>query len=122
MRYLEHLPLWRDATALLLAIEQAVRHFPQYDKYTLGADLRRQAMGVCRLIVRAYNDKPHQARLVGRLTLAQSSVGAWLARAGRRCRSWRFAATWVERGQGTRPRSEMSRRLKPARVDPSLRP
>jgi len=29
MRYLQHLPLWRDANALLLAIEQAVRYFPQ---------------------------------------------------------------------------------------------
>jgi hypothetical protein len=30
MRYLQHLPLWRDATAPLLAIEQAaVRHFPR---------------------------------------------------------------------------------------------
>jgi hypothetical protein len=70
MRYLQHLPLWRDATALLLAIEQAVGHFPRYHKYALGADLRRQAMGVCRLVVRAYNDKPHQARQVERLTLA----------------------------------------------------
>lgn len=53
-----------------MAIEQAVRHFPQYHKYAIGADLRRQAMGVCRLIVRAYNDKPRQPQWVQRLTLA----------------------------------------------------
>lgn len=70
MRYLRHLPLWRDANALLLAIEQAVQHFPRYHKYSLGVDLRRQAMGVCRLIVRAYNDKPRQAQQVRRLVLA----------------------------------------------------
>ncbi len=34
MRYLQHLPLWRDATALLLAIEPAVRHFPRYPNPT----------------------------------------------------------------------------------------
>lgn len=70
MRYLQHLPLWRDANALLLAIEQAVRHFPRYHKYTLGTDLRRQAMGICRLVVRAYHDKPRQAQQVQRLILA----------------------------------------------------
>jgi hypothetical protein len=70
MRYLQHLPLWRDANALLLAIEQAVRHFPRYHKYTLGTDLRRQAMGICRLVVRAYHDKARQAQQVQRLILA----------------------------------------------------
>lgn len=70
MRYLQHLPLWRDANALLLAIEQAVRHFPRYHKYTLGTDLRRQALGICRLVVRAYHDKPRQAQQVQRLILA----------------------------------------------------
>jgi hypothetical protein len=53
MRHLQHLPIWRDANALLLAIEQAVQRFPRYHKYTLGSDLRRQAMGICRLVVRA---------------------------------------------------------------------
>ncbi len=49
MRYLQHLPLWRDATGPLLAIEQAVRHFPRYHKYALGAEPRRQARQVERL-------------------------------------------------------------------------
>jgi hypothetical protein len=49
----EHLPLWRDATRLAVVIEEAVRGFPRYHKYALGTDLRRQAVGVCRLIVRA---------------------------------------------------------------------
>ncbi|MBP6809444.1 MAG: four helix bundle protein [Chromatiaceae bacterium] len=53
MRHLNHLPIWRDANRLLLAIEQAVRVFPRYHKYTLGSELRRQAMQVCRLIMRA---------------------------------------------------------------------
>jgi hypothetical protein len=47
------LPIWRDANRLLLEIEQAVRRFPRYHKYALGTDLRRQAMAVCRCIVRA---------------------------------------------------------------------
>jgi len=53
MRHLNHLSIWRDANRLLVAIEQAVRRFTRYHKYTLGTDLRRQAMNVCRLILRA---------------------------------------------------------------------
>ncbi len=40
----KQLPLWRAATRFLLEIEDAVRRFPRYHKYTLGSDLRRQAM------------------------------------------------------------------------------
>lgn len=49
----EHLPLWRDAQRLILLLEQAVRGFPRYHKYTLDTDLRRQALQVGRLIIRA---------------------------------------------------------------------
>jgi hypothetical protein len=66
---MQQMPLWRDASRLLLAIEEAVRHFPRYHKYTLGSDLRKQAMGVCRLIVRAYNDKAQRERQVARLVV-----------------------------------------------------
>lgn len=54
-----NLPIWRDANRLLLEVEQSVRRFgktpspPHYHKYALGTDLRRQAMTVCRCIVRA---------------------------------------------------------------------
>ena len=47
------LPLWRDAQRFLLEVELAVRAFPRYHKYTLGSDLRRQAMDVNRLVARA---------------------------------------------------------------------
>lgn len=67
MAGLNHLPIWRDATRLLLAIEQAVRGFPRYHKYSLGTELRRQAMDVCRLILRAANHREDQLRHLGRL-------------------------------------------------------
>jgi len=65
------LPIWRDANRLLLELEQAVRRFPRYHKYALGADLRRQAMGVCRRIVRAAMAQADgRERALERLTLA----------------------------------------------------
>ena len=62
--------LWRDATRLLRLIEDAVRRFPRYHKYTLGSDLRHQAMGVCRLILRAWHARDDRARQIERLVLA----------------------------------------------------
>ncbi len=61
------MPLWRDANRLLVAIEEAVRQFPRYHKYAVGADLRRQALNVCRLIHRAANDPPNRLRHLERL-------------------------------------------------------
>jgi hypothetical protein len=58
------MPLWRDSQQLLLLIEQAVRHYPRYHKYTLGTELRQQAMKICRLLARAYNDKAQRLRYV----------------------------------------------------------
>jgi predicted alpha/beta-fold hydrolase len=60
MQKKERLPIWRDANRLLLEIEQAVRRFPRYHKYAVGADLRQQAMLVCRLLVRALSAENRQ--------------------------------------------------------------
>lgn len=70
MHPMQQTPLWRDANQLLLAIEQAVRRFPRYHKYTVGTELRQQAMRICRLIVRAYNDKAQRFYYVERLNNA----------------------------------------------------
>ena len=70
MRHLQHLLIWRDATRLLLAIEQAVRLFPRYHKYTLGTELRQQAMRVCRLIMRAADQRADQGPWLQQLVTA----------------------------------------------------
>ena len=49
-------PLYHLAKRLLILVEQKVRHFERYHKYTIGSDLRRQAMQIMRKIHRAtYN-------------------------------------------------------------------
>jgi len=70
----EHLPIWRDATRLLILIEEAVRRFPRYHKYALGTDLRRQAQTICRLIVRANNAGQGREALLERLVLAVEDI------------------------------------------------
>jgi len=64
------IPLWRDANTLLLEVEKSVRHFPRYHKYTLGAEMRKQAMWVCRLINRAFMEKESKLDIVKGLVAA----------------------------------------------------
>lgn len=60
----KEIPLWRDATRMLLEVEQSVRHFPRYHKYTLGSEMRRQAMKICQRVNRSWHDKIHAAASV----------------------------------------------------------
>jgi hypothetical protein len=53
-------PIAKLSERLLLDVEQAVRRFVRYHRYALGADLRRQAAEVRRLVDRAWRDKPRQ--------------------------------------------------------------
>jgi hypothetical protein len=57
-------PIYRDARRLLLHTEQVVQRFSRYHKYTVGADLRTQAMRLMRGVHRAVYDKANQARHV----------------------------------------------------------
>lgn len=40
MAHHRHLPIWKAALSLAVHLEQAVRRFARYHKYTLGQDLR----------------------------------------------------------------------------------
>ena len=55
MAQYEHLPIYKAAFDLNLYIEQIVRNFSRYHKYTLGTELRNRSRQVVRLIVRANN-------------------------------------------------------------------
>ncbi len=56
----QNLPIWRDANALLLEIETIVRGFTRYHKYSVGAELRQQAMQICRLLSRALRKQANE--------------------------------------------------------------
>ena len=64
MKHLNHLPVWRDATLLLVEVEQAVREFSRYHKYSIGAQLRSTAMRLCQAIHRAWSRQHSRARMV----------------------------------------------------------
>jgi hypothetical protein len=49
-------PIARLAARILACVEEAVMRFPRYHRYTVGADLRQQAMDVVRAVHRAWRD------------------------------------------------------------------
>jgi len=57
-------PIAKTAERLLLEIERAVAGFPRRHRYTAGAELRQQAMGITVLVHRAWRDRKQQLALI----------------------------------------------------------
>jgi len=51
----EHLPIYKKAMDLAVYIENMVKGFSRYHKYSTGADLRSQVREIVRLIISANN-------------------------------------------------------------------
>jgi hypothetical protein len=63
-------PIVKAAERLMLEIEQAVRRFPRYHKYTHGTRLREQAMAIARLAHRAWRDQGNRGMWTAKLVWA----------------------------------------------------
>jgi hypothetical protein len=55
-------PVYRDCQRLLLHTENTVMRFSRYHKYTVGTDLRKQAMMLMRTVHRAVYDRAQQSQ------------------------------------------------------------
>jgi len=64
MAQYEHLPIYRQAMQLAVHLEQVVRKFSRYNKYTLGSELREQAHGIVGNIIKANNEQGRLEALV----------------------------------------------------------
>lgn len=60
----------KKAEGLMVEIERAVRGFVRYHKYSLGSDMRDQAMTVLRLCNRAWRERSRQLYWVTELVWA----------------------------------------------------
>jgi len=58
------------AERVLVEMEQVVRGFARYHKYSIGADLRASTSKVARLAHRAWRDHAHRADWISRLNFA----------------------------------------------------
>ena len=63
MAQYEHLPIYKKAMDVTIYVENIVRGFSRYHKYTLGTDLRNLSREVVRLIIRANSEKERLATL-----------------------------------------------------------
>jgi hypothetical protein len=63
-------PIVKAAERLLLEIEQAVRRFPRYHKYTHGTKLREQSMAIAQLAHRAWRDQAQRGMWTSKLIWA----------------------------------------------------
>ena len=57
MAQYEHLPIYKKAMDLTIYLENLVRGFSRYHKYTVGTDLRNLSREVVRLIIKANSEK-----------------------------------------------------------------
>lgn len=63
-------PIYRDIKRLLVMVEDLVRQFSRYYRYTVGADLRQQAIKLMRLVHRAWRNRAQAHQPVQRLDWA----------------------------------------------------
>ena len=72
MAQYEHLPIYKKAMDMAVYVEQVVKGFSKYHKYTIGADLRNLTREVVRLIISA-NSKADQERRAALLQLRDTT-------------------------------------------------
>ena len=72
MAQYEHLPIYKKSMDLAVYVEQIVRVFSRYHKYSLGADLRQLSHSVLRLVIRANSQYQPQVRLDTLLKLREN--------------------------------------------------
>ncbi len=108
---------------MLVWVEEAVRRFARYHKYTVGSQLRTQALAVCRLVLRAQAADPStRTAVVTELHLAAEELKL-LLQLGKEVHAFR---SWAEFEQGVelalsiaRQAAGWRRALQKARLHPA---
>jgi hypothetical protein len=60
----EHLPIYRSAMKLAVHLENTVRGFPRYVKYTLGSEMRSLSQRIVGLVIVANEQKDKRVTLL----------------------------------------------------------
>ncbi|MCD6361373.1 MAG: four helix bundle protein [Armatimonadetes bacterium] len=73
----EHLPIYKKAMELGIYMQNAVRNFSRYNKYTIGADMRNLSRNIIKLIIIANSSKEKAevlAELVGNCEMLKTMI------------------------------------------------
>ncbi len=60
----EHLPIYRSAMQLAVHLENTVRGFPRYVKYTLGSEMRQCSQRIVALVIQANSERDKHGALL----------------------------------------------------------
>ena len=60
----EHLPLYKKAMELGICLQEAVRNFSRYNKYSIGTDIRDLSRNILLLIIRTNSRREKTAVLI----------------------------------------------------------
>ena len=88
----EHLPIYKTAMDLAVSLEQIVRNFSRYHKYTLASDLRQQSRELVLAIIRA-NSRREKVPVLHELRERLEALLV-LLRIGQEVRAFQSAATY----------------------------
>jgi NADH:ubiquinone oxidoreductase subunit E len=59
----EHLPIYKKAMEMAVYLQNRVKHFSRYNKYSIGTDLRELSRKILLLIIRANSSAQKQVHL-----------------------------------------------------------
>jgi len=88
----ERLPIYKTAMDLTVYLEQVVRNFSRYHKYTLGSDLRQQSRELVTVIIRA-NSRREKLPVLYELRERLEALLV-LLRIGKEVRAFQHVATY----------------------------
>jgi hypothetical protein len=77
-----NIPILRDAWLMMVEVERIVKDFPRYYKYTLGLELRKKAMQIYQLVLRAIQHKQNRKRWIKNLAYALDDFKCQIAKTG----------------------------------------
>jgi len=118
MAYYENLPIYKKSMELAVYMENAVRGFSRYHKYTIGADMRNISKDLVAIIIKANSrkdkrklltelrDKSEEMKvniLIGKEIKAFKSFGQFQQAASLAVEISRQSEGWLKSQEGTRP-------------------
>jgi hypothetical protein len=107
MAQYEHLPIYKKAMDMAVYIENLVRGFSRYHKYTLGTELRQLSHAILRLIIQANSQRQRHATLVAlRDTVEALKVTLRLCKEVKAFGNFRSFAKAIEEAIGLSRQSE----------------
>ena len=103
----EHLPIYKSAMDLALEMEKTVRNMSRYDKYGIGAELRKRSLAILSFVVRANStDKKKEVLEEIRITIEELKQLLFLGKETKALPSFQIFKKLVEQAEAVAKQNE----------------